>query len=410
MTSRRRVIGTTALASAIIIGPGTAVSCLNAGAQFGLGLLWAVALSGVAAASMGYIVGRVTIATGQTTFGLLDDHIRPGTGALVAYIEVAAHVFAIIAGAYTLADALSALIGRPHWVGLAFLLPVTLLLWVWVGGYQHLRRVLAVGVLAMVGVFAAVLLFSDAPAGTVEGPAAAWWGSQAGLLALMGIIGGAGGDAMLVFLPYQVKAGGLRHPDVRRLGADAIVFLGVAFATVSLCILLVGGLISDGAPIWDTLKAAQLVGGLWGPTARGVFLVGLASLAWTTTAGASFCPGLLLSDVRRWRDGDGGLLIESDPHRDRRFRIVTTLMVLAWLVALPLARVVRPYYVLMLSLGVINLLVPPMLLVVLLVGRSRRVMGDLRLGPALLALGGVALLFTSVGFLGTVRFLIGLVK
>ncbi len=403
-------IGTTALVSAIMIGPGTISSVLNAGSLYGVRLLWAVLLSAIVLTTVAYLVGKVTIVTGLTTFELMDRHVLRGLGKVVAYVQVPTHVAVITAAAATLAHVGGMIFHVSNQlVILSLLAAVSLALWIWAGGFRWLRRLTTGLVLAMAAVFAALVVSMRWDPGAVaQGlvPSLPGGGSE-GLLVTMGIVGGASGSAVLLILPYQVKASRLGTADIRRLAWDAVIFMGVAFGVVSLAVMGVGAAISQGEGIRNATRAFGLLATHWNPAVGWIFLLGLFAAVWTSACGPCYTPPLLLADVMDWRGPDGARIVEADPHKDTRFRVVASLTMLSWLLCPVVARWMEPFHLLMLSLGVLNLSVPLLVGVFVYAGSSRRIMGEHTVGWPVRALGSLAFVFSWWGVVNFVRFLVG---
>ena len=122
-------------------------------------------------------------------------------------------------------------------------------------------------------------------------------------------------------------------------------------------------------------------------------LIGTGLLAVPVLAGsASFA----IAEVFGWRSG-----LDLTPRRGRRFYLVFAGAVVAGM-ALNLAGT-NPIRMLFLSAVVNGLLAPPLLLLVMLVGNNRAIMGEHANGPWLNLLGWLA---TALMFLAALAFLV----
>lgn len=195
MRENRKAVGTTALAGAILIGPGSVVAALNAGALYGERLLWAVALSAVVAAAVGYLAAKVAAVTGLTSFQMLDRHVLGGLGRLTAYVQIPVHVLAVMCVACTLADVLEAMLpGLPGMFTLTALLGLSLYAWVWAGDFGWVRRFTAVLVLSMAVTFVGIAASLRWLPGHLNGLVPWLPEGKPGFLVVMGLVGGSSGS------------------------------------------------------------------------------------------------------------------------------------------------------------------------------------------------------------------------
>jgi len=139
-----------------------------------------------------------------------------------------------------------------------------------------------------------------------------------------------------------------------------------------------------------------------------VFLLGLFAAVWTSASGPCYTPPLLLADVLDWRGKDGTRIVDADPHRDVRFRVIASATMLSWLLCPLVARLMPPFHLLMLSLGILNLSVPLLVAVFLYAGSSRRIMGEHTVGIPVKVLGGAAFVFSWWGVVKFVQFVVGM--
>lgn len=79
-------LGSTALVASVQIGPGTMTAAITAGSNFGLSLLWLVAMSGIWLAGLTMLAGTVTVVTGKTTIQALDSFIFKGWGTVNGWL------------------------------------------------------------------------------------------------------------------------------------------------------------------------------------------------------------------------------------------------------------------------------------------------------------------------------------
>jgi len=203
----------------------------------------------------------------------------------------------------------------------------------------------------------------------------------------------------------QEKAQGRRTLAQRRGAAahelaDARldVFTGMFFSNVAMFFIMLATAATlhpaGRTEIETARQAAEALRPLAGDLAYGLFalgIIGTGLLAVPVLAGsASFA----VAEVFGWRSG-----LDLSPRRGRRFYLVFAGAVVAGML-LDLAGT-NPMRMLFLCAVLNGLLAPPLLLLVMLVGRNRAIMGEHANGPWLSALGWTA---TAVMSLAAVAF------
>ena len=68
-------VGPASMICSTSMGPGTATSCIQAGAMFGYDLLWIIVLSGIMCGFVAYIGAKATAVSGTTVYDLIEHKI-----------------------------------------------------------------------------------------------------------------------------------------------------------------------------------------------------------------------------------------------------------------------------------------------------------------------------------------------
>ncbi len=278
--------------AAAFIGPGTITTCVSAGAQFDLQLLWTLGFSTIACLVLQEASARVTIITGRDLGGAIRQRLR---GRRIGPLALLLVLGGILLGcaAYEAGNILGAVAGA----SLGLPLPgtaVTLVcggasaLLLWFGKTRNVARVLG-GAIGLMGIAFVLVAFRLAP-------------SPAGIVHHLLVPSAPGGSTLLVLgligttvVPYNLFLGsGLARGQSlgqMRFGLAVSVPIG---GLLSMAILIVGTAVP--APFeYSTLSSTltdRLGGGAAPLFAVGLFIAGLSSAITAPLAAAVTARGL----------------------------------------------------------------------------------------------------------------------
>ena len=380
-----------------------------AGAQLGTSLLWTAALTWPLMATVQMMCARIGMVTGQGLAGAMRKKLPKQLLVVFSVLLLVANTINIASDLSGMADAAEMLTGwNSHWFVVPFGVGIA---WATVRlRYYQIAMVLKWLALSLFAYVVTTFLVGPnwrEVAGAAFVPSVPsgreWWGALVAIL----------GTTISPYLFFwqasheveQEKAQGRRTLAQRRGAAahelaDARldVFTGMFFSNVAMFFIMLATAATlhpaGRTEIETARQAAEALRPLAGDLAYGLFalgIIGTGLLAVPVLAGsASFA----VAEVFGWRSG-----LDLSPRRGRRFYLVFAGAVVAGML-LDLAGT-NPMRMLFLCAVLNGLLAPPLLLLVMLVGRNRAIMGEHANGPWLSVLGWTA---TAVMSLAAVAF------
>ena len=386
------------------IGTGSVTAMAKAGADYGLGLLWVLALSCIFSGVLMSAYGRFAAVTGETALhGII--RFLPGGRWIAALVFVG-----VVTGQYTCLGGIMILTAGA--IREAFSLPfgefpiacvIMALMYalMMVGRYAFFERLLAFFVFLMVATFA-MSVFVTWPEASVARRACApvLPRDAASLLMLAAFVGTTMAAPTFVTRPLLIREKGLGADDVGRERLDTLVSATLMFV-VSGAIMAVAAwtLWAKGGSIASVLDMAATLRPLMGRFAVALFMCGTLAAGFSSVFPIMMVAPLLVGD---WRDGR----MKTDTPL---FRVVC-LVAAAWGLVVP-AVGSNPVSVTILA-QISNVFVLPLTVAVAMWLVNRRdVMGRFRAGPLLNASLSAALVFSAVvAYVGAKTLLLSLQK
>ena len=408
-----RVLGPGLITGASDDDPSGITTYSVAGATLGYGMLWTALATYPLMAAVQLVCARIGLVTGEGLAAVLRRHYPRPLLYAVCLLLLVANVFNISADLGGMAEAAAMLSGVPSvvWVPLFALVIVVVTVYASYAAFARALKWLTASLFAYI--VAAVLARPDWGA-ALHATVVPRVGLEAVSLATLVAILGTTISPYLFFWQAsqeveEEKARGRRTLAQRRGAsphelADAAldVNTGMLFSNVVMyfIILATAATVHGTRPggIESAREAAEALRPLAGDGAYLLYTLGLVAtglLAIPILAGsASFA----LAEVFHWPAG-----LAMTPRRAPRFYLVLAGSVVTGMALTVLQH--RPVHVLFVSAIVNGLLAPPLLVLVMLVGGNRRIMGSHVNGPWLAALGwsatavmaGAAIAFLFVG-------------
>jgi NRAMP (natural resistance-associated macrophage protein)-like metal ion transporter len=382
-----------------------------AGASFGYGMLWTALVSYPLMAAIQLICARIGLVTGFGLAGALRQNYPRPFLYIACLLLLAANVFNISADLAGMAESAAMLTGVSSFVfvpifGLSLVVITVYTSYKQFAGY--LKWLTAVLFAYVIAAFLARPNWREVLIATVV-PSVRWDSSY--ITTLVGILGTTISPYLFFWQASQEveeeKAKGRRTLAERR-GAtphelrDAAldVNTGMLFSNIVMyfIILATGATLyrSGHTDIVTARQAAEALRPVAGEAAYVLFalgLIGTGLLAVPVLAGSA---SYAVAEVFGWRSG-----LDLPPRRGRRFYLVLVGALVGGIVLNLVEK--NPIRVLFLSAVVNGLLAPPLMVLVMLVSRDRRIMGEHANGPWLNALGWAA---TAVMVLAAVAFVV----
>lgn len=402
-------IGPGIFAVGYTIGTGSVTSMTKAGSQFGMQLLWVLALSCLFSWIMMEAAGRFALATGDTAVHGCRKHLPWGKGlAILMVIGVVAGQWCCLSGLVGLSSAavyeglrlfVPALHADAYWpvLGLAVALLTTMYALLWHGTYAFFEKVLIFFV-TILGLCFIISMFVvlPAPGEVVRGFLPTIPHVPGALLMVAAFVGTTMAAPTFVVRPLLLKGKGWGIEHLRQQSRDALsgaVLMFVVSGSIMAC--AAGALHSRGLQINQVLDMVHTLTPIAGRFAVALFLVGTLSAGLSSVFPICMVAPLLVSD---YRNG------EFDS-RSKLFRILCAVACLIGLtvpvlganpIAAQIATQVSQVFVLPLVIAVFMTLV-----------NKRSLMGEHRAGPLLNAGMTIAFLFSLVMSYVAVRGLAG---
>ena len=370
------------------IGTGSVTSMAKAGADYGLGLLWVLALSCLFSGVLMTAYGRFAAVTGETSLHGIVRFLPRGGKAVAAlvFLGVVLGQYTCLGGIMTLTSgAICEAFGfKAGAFPVACCLMAFLLALMMVGRYSFFEKVLAFFVFLMMLTFIASIFVTWPDAATVRRALPPLLPTDgASLLMLAAFVGTTMAAPTFVTRPLIVreKGWGVGDLDVER--RDSAVSATLMFViSGAIMAVAMGALFSQGRGIDRILDMATTLEPLAGRFAVAVFMVGTLSAGLSSVFPILMVAPLLVGD---WRDGK----MET---RTPLFRIACVVAA-AWGLVVPalggdpvavtIAAQVSNVFVLPLTVAAIACLV-----------NRKSVMGEHRAGPVLNVLLAAALVFS----------------
>lgn len=391
-------IGPGIFAVGYTIGTGSVTSMAKAGSEFGMQLLWVLALSCLFSWVLMEAAGRFALVAGETAVHGCRRHLPGGKWlAILMVIGVVAGQWCCLSGLVGLSSAavyeglrlfVPALPENAYWpiLGIAAAVMAGMYAMLWHGGYSFFEKVLVVFVTILGLSFIVSMFVVLPPPGEVaRGMVPTIPKVPGAMLMVAAFVGTTMAAPTFVVRPLLLKAKGWGKGDLRQQSLDAMtgaVLMFVVSGSVMAC--AAGALHSRGLQINQVLDMVHTLAPIAGKYAVALFLVGTLSAGLSSVFPICMVAPLLVSDYRRG---------EFDS-RSKLFRILTAVACLIGLTvpvlgANPIAAQV--------ATQVSQVFILPLVVAVFMALLNRRdLLGEHRAGPALNAGMAIALLFSLV--------------
>ena len=300
------VIGPGIFAIGYTIGTGSVTSMAKAGADYGLGLLWVLALSCVFSGVLMEAYGRMAAVTGETSLMAMRKHLPCGRFfAWLVFAGVVTGQYTCLGGILTLTSgAIAEMAGGripPFMIAVAISAAMYSLLMI--GRYPVFEKVLAffVGVMALT--FLASVFVTVPDAATLAKAARPILPTDgASLLMLAAFVGTTMAAPTFVTRPLLVREKGLTSADIGRQRIDSWFSAFMMFViSGSIVFVATGALWAHGKGIDRILDMAGTLEPLVGRAASAIFMAGVLAAGLSSIFPILMVAPILLSDCRSGR-------------------------------------------------------------------------------------------------------------
>lgn len=367
------------------------------GAQFGLGLLWSTVAVAPLAAAVQETAARLGLESGRGLASLIRTRFPRPVLYFALLLVLVANTFNIAADVGSMAAALRLLVDVPSIVFVVALIGVMLTLELRLPYHRYARvlRWLVLALLAYVIVLATIDVDWGNVAESLVHPELS--GGRAEIAALIAVFGTTVSPYLFFWQASEEveerheNPGPVTTDHVRAMRVDVISGMVTAVAIAFVIVLVAGSTLHDAGIIHvaTAQQAAEALRPLAGDLAGLVFsigIVGLGLLAVPVLAGSS---AYALAEAFSWHEGLSGTLREA---RGFYAVLVTTMLGGAALGFIGIDPIRALYYAAILN----GLAAPPLILLMLILARDRRVCGRHTSGRLSLTLVGASIV-VSVG-------------
>jgi Mn2+/Fe2+ NRAMP family transporter len=270
-----------------IIGTGSVTSMAKAGAEYGMTLTWALALSCFCTYVLIVAVSRVTIASGHTLIRC----IRQQFGSFLAILIIVglmATVLSSVIGVMGIATDVVQ-VWSSEAIGSAGLSPIitavvlngVLCFLIWRGSHGFFLRAMAV-IVALMGIsfVATMFLVIPGPAELIRSLKPALPAQSKAHLVLAAMVGTTMASVCVVTRSYLVAERGWGLNDLKSENRDAIVSLCLTFlVSAAIMASAAGTMLPAGIPVVDAIDMVKTLEPLAGPFATAFFVTGIVAAA-----------------------------------------------------------------------------------------------------------------------------------
>ncbi|MBQ2631287.1 MAG: Nramp family divalent metal transporter [Kiritimatiellae bacterium] len=381
------VLGPGIFAIGYTIGTGSVTSMAKAGADYGLGLVWVLALSCIFSGVLMEAYGRLAAVTGETSLTAIRRHLPFGrTFAWAVFAGVVIGQYTCLGGILTLSSgAISELLGgRVPPFAIAVVVTAAMYALLMIGRYSAFEKILAlfVGIMALTFLVSVFVTIPDASTlARAARPLLPHDGAS--LLMLAAFVGTTMAAPTFVTRPLLVREKGLTASDTGRQRLDAWFSATLMFViSGSIVLVATGALWAHGKGIDRILDMAGTLEPLAGRAAVAIFTVGVLSAGLSSVFPILMVAPLLISDYRRGKMETGTPM----------FRWIC-LAACAWGLVVP-ALGGNPIVVTV-AAQIANVFVLPLtVLAIILLLNKRLLMGEHRAGPVANVFLALAMVFS----------------
>jgi manganese transport protein len=380
------------------IGTGSVTSMTRAGSEYGMQLLWVLALSCFFTWIMMEASGRYAVVTGDTAVHACRRHLRGGrVWAVLMVIGVVAGQWCALSGLVGLSSTaiyeglrlfLPSLPDAAYWpvLGIAIGLMIIMYGFLWHGTYAFFEKILIFFVMVLGLSFVVSMFIVVPPAGEIISGLVPRIPKEPGsMLMIAAFVGTTMAAPSFVVRPLLVKAKGWNQGDRRQQSVDAAVGAAMMFVVSgAIMACAAGAMYAGGLRVERVLDMVHSLTPVAGRFAVALFLVGTVSAGLSSIFPICMVAPLLIND---YKAGEF----------DSRSRLFRVLCAVACVIGLTVPVLGANPIVAQIATQVSQVFVLPLVVAVFMILVNRRsLMGEHRAGVWLNAGMGTALLFSFV--------------
>ena len=281
-------VGPASMICSTSMGPGTATSCIQAGADYGYSLLWVVLLSGLMCGFVAYIGAKTTALSGLDVYQFIEKKIgRVITLILFGVVLITWNMVIYSQGSIMmhLNKIMFGETGGP--IAFVITLIVIAYLYVFSSNTNVLKIASAMCTFMAAIFFINIFMVRPDPAALAQGLIPKI--PEGAAVVMAGIVGGSAPGTSALWYAYSVKNQGWDKPKALNfIKYDQLIFAGM-FTVFSLGIFLSGAAVLNpaGIQVSSALDAATALEPVAGSFATYIFIAGFWGAVFTTIGGMS---------------------------------------------------------------------------------------------------------------------------
>ncbi|NLZ51974.1 MAG: divalent metal cation transporter [Thermoanaerobacteraceae bacterium] len=270
------------------MGPGTATSCVTAGAQFGYMLLWIIVLSGIMNGVVAYIGGKMAVLSGKNAYEYIKDNTSQWFANGLIIIVLITWYLVIFSQGATIKHLTDIMFGSKFSTP-AFIITVLAIGYIFASGKNRVIAIASAMCTAMAVIYLinAIYIKPD-PVQLVNGLVPRLPSIDKAVI-VAGIIGGSAPGTSALWYSYSVKDNKWKGPKALNYIAWDQIYFAFLFTIFSIGIYLSGAAVLHpaGIQVNSALDAAKAIGPLAGEMGKWIFVLGLWGAVFTTIGGMS---------------------------------------------------------------------------------------------------------------------------
>ena len=316
-------VGPASMICSTSMGPGTATSCIQAGADFGYSLLWVVLLSGLMCGFVAYIGAKTTAISGMDVYQFIEKKIgRVLTLILFAVVLVTWNMVIYSQGS-TMMHLNKIMFGETGGP-IAFVITLAIIAYLYVVASNNSVLKIASAMCTLMAAIFFVNIFVVRPDAAAMAQGLVPKIPEGAATVVAGIIGGSAPGTSALWYAYSVKNQGWDKPKALNfIKYDQLIFAGM-FTVFSLGIFLSGAAVLQpaGIKVSSALAAATALEPVAGSFATYIFIAGFWGAVFTTIGGMSTLSSYAINSMFRI----------SEDRTDKKVRIFILISILISLI------------------------------------------------------------------------------
>ncbi len=293
-------VGPASMICSTSMGPGTATSCIQAGADYGYALLWVVILSGIMCGFVAYIGAKTTAVSGMDVYQFIESKIGRVLSVILFGVVLVTWNMVIYSQGSTMMH-LNKIIFGETFGPVAFVITLLVIAYLYVvASNNSVVKIASVMCTLMAAIFFINIFVVRPDAGALAGGMIPKIPEGAATV-VAGIIGGSAPGTSALWYAYSVKNQGWDKPRALNfIKYDQLIFAGM-FTVFSLGIFLSGAAVLNpaGIQVSSALAAATALEPVAGRFATYIFIAGFWGAVFTTIGGMSTLSSYAINSMFR---------------------------------------------------------------------------------------------------------------